>query len=204
MTAIFELKATIRDYLGIDSSSAYADKVDLAIDLAESRFNAELRTRNQLTTAVLTLDENGEADLPTDYVGFYRAVAAEAVKVDLSEVSAEWMDSHFSVDRSGTAQYITVEGNTVRVRPLTSATINFIYYAAIPALSDENAQNWLLAKLPGLYLAASLYEAAAFFADQNDMQRFATMMADQKKLLEGTDIAERVFTRSLRIKGATP
>lgn len=198
------LKVELRNFRGIDVSSDFAASVDLFIDLAESRFNAELRTRNQITTATLSLDANGEADLPTDYAGYKRAVALEAARVDLEEVSPEWMTDQYPIDCGGIAQHIAVEGGTVRVRPITSADVQFIYYAKIPALSDSNTTNWLLTKMPGLYLAACLLEWAVYFDEAEDEQRFGRMMSDQMGLLHAADRSERVKTRSVRVKGATP
>lgn len=201
-----DLKVSLRDYLGITSGSAYANHVDLFIDLAESRFNAELRTRNQLTTATLSLDANGEAALPADYVGFKRAVADEgSVNIDLRECSPELLSELYPITYSGIARHITVDGSTVRVRPLTSSDIAFTYYAKITPLDDANTTNWLLTKMPGLYLAAALYEGSLVFGGEiGNSERYFAMMQDQMALLKSSDSSERIRSRALRVKGATP
>lgn len=200
-TTYGDLKVSIREIAGIDTSSDYASQVDLFIDLAESRFNATLRTRNQLTTATLTLDANGEADLPADYIGFKRAMENG---YDLRECSPELMSTLYPIAYSGPARHIAVDGTKVRVRPLTSIDITFIYYAAITPLDDTNTTNWLLTKAPGLYLYAALFEKSVFFQDGEDITAYRAMMDEQMDLLKMRDSSERVKTRALRVKGATP
>lgn len=199
-----ELKTSVREYMGVASGSSYAGDADLFIDLAEQRFNMELRTRSQIMTATLSPDDNGEADLPSDYAGLARAVALEGSRrLNLEECSPGWMDDQYPLSSTGIAHYITVEGDKVRVRPITSSDIEFRYYATIPALSDSQATNWLLTKAPALYLSACLYEAAQFYNDDN-AGRFSQMMQDQMRLLRATDSSERVSQRRLAVKGPTP
>lgn len=199
-----ELKTSIREYLGVASGSSYAGDADLFIDLAEQRFNMELRTRSQITRATLSPDANGEADLPADFAGFFRAVALEGSRrIELEECSPGWMDDQFPLSAGGIAKYLTIEGGKVRIRPITSADIEFRYYAIIPALSDSQPTNWLLTKAPGLYLAASLYEAAQFYNDDN-ASRYAQMMGDHMRLLKMTDSSERIMQRRMVVPGPTP
>ena len=199
-----DLKVSIRDFLGIDSTSDYAAFADTFIDLAESRFNATLRTRNQVSTSALTLDANGEASLPADYVGFKRATAAEGSTVSLVECSAEQMANLYPRNEAGIARHIAIDGDKVRVRTITSSTVTLVYYAAVTPLDDTNTTNWLLTKMPGLYLAASLYEGAMTLGDDEGAQRYGGMMEDQLELLQRSDRSERIGNRALRARGATP
>jgi len=200
-----DLKDRILEYLAEAPTSEYASDADLFIDLAESRFNADLVTRNQQASSSLTPDANGEMDLPDDYAAFDWATANEGTrKIPLTETSPEWMEDQFPYARSGVAQYITIDGDKIRVRPVTGSTITFRYYRTIPALSSANTTNWLLTKLPGLYLSASLYEAAQFFNDRENAGRYGSMYDDQLALLRRTDRRERMVRRRLSVTGPTP
>lgn len=205
ISSFSDLKAAMRDYLGIGDGSSYATNLDTAIAFAEARFNATLRNRRQLTSATLTVDANGEADVPTDYAGFARCKTTYGGgTVDLEEVSAEWMDDEFPLLNGGAPKYVAIDGDTFRFRPVPSDSVTLRYYAEIPALSDSNTSNWLLELQPSLYLAAALYEHSLLFDDPDGAQRFAAMMADQVGILAERDIAERINTRRLQVRGPTP
>lgn len=202
-TTYAELKTALRDADAIPSDSGYADDVDRFIDLAESRFNATLRTRQQITSETLSLDSDGEASLPADYLALHRALSTTGYRTPLIECSPEWMDDEYPVIHGGTARHITVDGSVVRVRP-TTASITFRYYQTIAALSDSNTTNWLLTAHPGLYLATALYEAAVWYDDETGQQRYAGKMADQLAQVFERDRASRIVGRRLGVKGPTP
>jgi hypothetical protein len=50
-----------------------------------------------------------------------------------------------------------------------------IYYGKIPALSAQQATNWLLTKAPDVYLYGSLLHAQPFLMDDQRMPVFATL-----------------------------
>lgn len=203
-TTYAELKTAIRDALGIDDASSYAGDEDRFIDLAESRFNATLRTRQQLATSALSMDANGEASLPGDFIAMQRAIGVEGTQnIDLIECSPEWMEDEYPIAYGGIGRHVTIDGATVRVRPITG-TVRMRYYQTIPALTDANTTNWLLTAHPGLYLAAALYEAALWYTDPEGQQRYAGAMADQLAQVAERDRASRVVGRRLAVKGPTP
>ena len=203
-TTYAELKTALLDADAIPSASDYADNADLFIDLAEARFNSTLRTRDQLATSTLSMDDDGEASLPSDYLALQRATAIEGTRrVPLIEVSPEWMDDQHPVAYGGIGQHVTVDGPTVRVRPITG-TVEWRYYAAVPALSANNVSNWLLSAHPGLYLAAALYESAIWYDDETAQQRYAAKLADQMAQVTERDKSSRIARRRLGVKGPTP
>jgi hypothetical protein len=58
----------------------------------------------------------------------------------------------------------TIEGSTLKVRPIDGAALEFDYFQKIPALSSgaDSGTNWLLAAHPDLYLFGALVEAEMF------------------------------------------
>ncbi|MBS1169517.1 MAG: uncharacterized protein H6R01_435 [Burkholderiaceae bacterium] len=59
--------------------------------------------------------------------------------------------------------YYTIKGDRLILSATpTDAALKFDYYSRIPALSDANATNWLLAASPDVYLYATLIEAEPY------------------------------------------
>lgn len=203
-TTYSELKAALLDALTIDNTSPYADDVDRFIDLAEQRFNAKLQHRRQMTSTTLTMDANGEASLPPDYVAFARATGIEgARRVPLIECSPEWMTDEYPTTVGGIGRHIAIDGGTVRVRPVTSS-VDLHYYQEIPPLTNAAPTNWLLTGYPGLYLAAALYEAALWYDDPEGAARYTAQLNDQLDQLHERDRRERMVMRQLNRRGPTP
>jgi hypothetical protein len=59
--------------------------------------------------------------------------------------------------------------------PGADVDIEMIYYGKIPALSAQQATNWLLTKAPDVYLYGSLLHAQPFLMDDQRMPVFATL-----------------------------
>lgn len=204
-TTYSALKTRINGYFAVDSSSTYAADADLFIDLAEARFNADLKTRSQLTTTTPSFDSTGEASLPTDYCAFYRAKVVQGeITTPLAKASPEWMDDEYPLMTGSCPLHIAIDGSVMRVRPVGTGTVHFTYYATIPALTDSNTTNWLLTRHPGLYLAASMYEAAEYFNDPDNIERFGRMTMNQMELVRKRDINERTAQGRLSVRGDTP
>ena len=51
-------------------------------------------------------------------------------------------------------------------------TVEMVYYAKIPALSDAVTTNWLIAKAPDVYLYGALTHAAPFLMDDQRVNVF--------------------------------
>jgi hypothetical protein len=132
-----DLKETIRSYLGIQASSPHAQDIDLLIGMAEDRLSAELRTRRQITTAYLTIDENGEADLPDGYAGLARIVVARNSRIPVVEVSGTWLDDEFPYVGSGDTAYFAIEGQKVRFRPVPTGTGEGLVVQVVEDDGDE-------------------------------------------------------------------
>lgn len=69
------------------------------------------------------------------------------------------------VDRtiSGTPIYYTIEDNAISFAPANAtANIRLVYRRTIPALTEDNATNWLLDRAPDVYFYGILLQANAW------------------------------------------
>lgn len=200
-----DLVSELQNYLGIPASSSRVDQVPLFIQLAEARFNLEIRVREMSTTVTLSVDGDGFANLPDDYAGFQRATALEGTRVvDLVEMTPEMMDDHYPLASSGCARHISVEGSQAKFRPIPTGVVTLRYYAMIPELSDSNQDNWLLGKSPGIYVSAAMVEAENRFQNTASAQAWEATYQRDKAILLMADRSERGTRPPARMKGPTP
>ena len=191
------LKATIADYLNRDDLTSV---VPSFITLAEAKFNRKLRMRQMVKRATATID--------TQYFG-YPSDWLQAKEFILNTNPITYMD--FVTDKqanelrqnqiiaSGKPSYYTIIGTQIEViaTPDTTYTGELTYYAKIPALSDSNTSNWLLAYAPDLYLYGALLEAAPYLKDDERLGTWSTLytnslgdmeVADQRASVASTPI----------------
>lgn len=155
------LKTSIADYL---DRTDVSPNIEIAISLAEARFNRELRTLDMEKYEDLTLTD-GEVDLPSDYRSWRAVVAQISPLRILSYMSASGLRDAYTIVESGYPNNFSIERGKLVVRPTTSTSVRLVYYSNIEALSVSNTSNWLLATHPNAYLYASLLEMALLLRD---------------------------------------
>ena len=150
------------------------------ITLAEAHANRVLRVRPMVTRATASLDsEYGSA--PGDFIAPIGLTLAASPPLDLTYVSPERMESLEAQEvrtQDDLPQWWSIVGGEFRLYPVptTSYTAELTYYAKIPALSDSNTSNWLLASHPDVYLFGALKEAASYLEDEEQLQKYATLL----------------------------
>jgi hypothetical protein len=159
-----ELKTAVADWLNRADLTA---AIPNFIQLAEAKFNRELRTRQQVKRAYATL--TGQyIQIPTDWL--------EAINLQLNVTPVRVLDfvtldqaDRIRANRYGetNADAYTIVGEQLEVVPPVGANteIDMTYYMKIPALSDGNPTNWLLTAWPDLYLYATLVHAAPYLRE---------------------------------------
>lgn len=182
LTTYSELLASIAGWLMRDDLTAVIPDF---VSLAEADMNAKLRLRAMLTTA--TVDAAG-GDLPDDclqvkgvglsgYDDLGFGTPAEAVTHSLAYVG-------------DTADRWSIDGDTLVISPTqTSGSVTLRYYARIPALSDSNTSNHVLAASPGIYLYGSLLQGAPYLLDDARMQTWGTLYQQAIDALQASDDA---------------
>lgn len=201
ITQYAELKTAIADWT--DDGSEASDYADTYIDLAETYFSQELRTREMVAEASVSLDSSGEGDLPSDFRAVRRVNSDTTPVCSLDFLTPEIMQEYYPTVTSGYPKHYTVEGGKLRVRD-TASTVTLFYYQAIPALSDSQATNWLLTRAPQLYLAACEAEHAWRRRDYEGHQRAEQRRDTLMESLRREDKGARWPMASARVKGCTP
>ena len=197
------LKATIADYLNRDDLTAI---IPSFITIAEAKFNRKLRVRQMITRA--------EGQIETAFFA-YPADWLEAKEFQLNtnpitrlQFVTEAQGDELKATRYttvGTPVYYTITGSQLEFIPTPDTTYSaeLTYYAKIPALSDSNTSNWLLAYAPDLYLYGALLEAAPYLKDDERLAVWSQMyinslgdieVADQRASVSSTPL---VRARSL-------
>ena len=197
------LKATIADYLNRDDLTAI---IPSFITIAEAKFNRKLRTRQMIKRA------NGQIETaffayPSDWLQAKEFQLNTNPIVRLQFVTEAYGDElkanrYVSI---GQPAYYTITGTQLEFIPAPDSTYSaeLTYYAKIPALSDSNTSNWLLAYAPDLYLYGALLEAAPYLKDDERLAVWSQMyinslgdieVADQRASVSSTPL---VRARSL-------
>src|SRR5262245_13524622 len=174
ITNFNELQSATMNWLDRTDSS-FTPRIPEFIVLAESAINRRLRVQDQITTAILSFSL-GSSTLPADYLEWKRVTRLTSVSQTLEWAEPEllataYQHSVFYLPNVPlNPGLFTIEGSAVKVRPIDdSSTVEFLYYAKIPALTTSGSTNWLLAAHPDVYLAATLAEAMIFSEGPPDL-----------------------------------
>jgi len=161
-------------------------KIPGFISRAEAFMFRELNVRD-LETSTTGTTTAGLITLPTDF--------AYLVKVTTTYGGREYILDYASYPYAATATdglpygYVTESGG-LRLYPQagTGFTYTIYYGAAVDALSDSNATNWLLDNAYDLYLQASLAEAHRWTQDTAEEAKanalIAPMVDSVRRLIE--------------------
>lgn len=174
------------------------------ITLCEARCNRIIRVREMETTATLTLDADGTASLPADYIAFRDVTAlGYAPPRSLKAVSPDYATQEHPFDGAEPEQF-SITGSTFRTHPKGAGTVRLRYFQRIPALSDVAPTNWLLTKAPGIYLYGALLEAAPYMMDDARVQTWGTFFDKAVSDLVAEDHQAKFYRGQVRPQGATP
>lgn len=182
-----DLIAELRDLS--DDTDYRQDIIDRAIRKAEAEFNRKLRTLEMETRVVLNIV--GElTQLPSDFLSLRYIFQEGNPDAPLRSMSPAGMLSTYS-GLSGTPAAYTIEGNFLRVGPVGVATVELLYLASIPPLSDGQVSNWLLRLHPDLYVAASMFYLATRERDQAGMTFWSGLAAQLMDDINGAALRNR-------------
>jgi hypothetical protein len=133
------------------------------IALVEAKLNRLLHDRRKQTTASIAMT-SGAGPLPADFLAMRRVTWDGDSDANLTYVPPEYFAIAYPAGESGTPDVYTIEGPTLKVRPVSSTSLNVLYDQKVPAL-ETNATNWVLASHPDVYLSGALAEAYAYIGD---------------------------------------
>jgi hypothetical protein len=133
------------------------------IALFEATANRVLRVRAMETSGTITMS-SGVGTLPTDYLAWKRMTWPGDTVMQLEYVHPDWRRAAYPTQPAGVPKVFTIEGTSIITSPYDSdnTSLNFLYYAKVPALTASATTNWLMTAHPDLYLYGTLVEANAW------------------------------------------
>jgi len=170
---------TITNYATLQSAIAdYLNRADLTsqiqtfIQFAEADLNTRLRTREMIVRAT-TNNSDEFVKLPTDWLeginlqiqggqSPLRYITLD--EADIINASNTYTQTRFYSLMDGAIELVPPPGDYI--------TVEMVYYAKIPALSDAVTTNWLITKAPDVYLYGALTHAAPFLMDDQRVNVF--------------------------------
>ncbi len=174
------LQAAIADYL---NRADLTSQIQNFIQFAEADLNTRLRCREQIVRAEATSSAE-YVQLPADWLEAINLHIVDGQQplryitldeADIVNKEQTYTGPHFYSLMNGAIEIIPP--------PAEDIDIELIYYAKIPALSDQNTTNWLLTKAPDVYLYGALTHAAPFLMDDQRIPVFAQIYLTRTQAL---------------------
>jgi len=174
ITTYAELKTSIANYLARNDLTS---EIPGFIQFAENRLRRDLRIRQMLKVATTqTVANDATVQAPSDFLQM-RDLHIDSNPIDvLQYVSPSNFYRNTFSTISGTPKQYTLLSDQFQLAPIPDSnfTLQMLYYAAPPYLSDTNTSNVFLVNCPDLLLYAALGAAEPYL--MND-QRLATWAA---------------------------
>ena len=189
-----ELRQAVRDWLSRQSTSDITDaQINTMISMAEDRIaeTPELWTHTLETTEDLTVNGQRIAK-PTGYLSTRRLYLDGDPVIPLTFLDPRNFFARFLATATAEPEAFTVEGSEIVFGPApdTTYTGKHLFWKRLTAFSDDSDTNNLLTEHRGVYLYASLLEAAIFLEDDARALTFATLFDDQVDRVEKSDRRE--------------
>jgi hypothetical protein len=168
-----ELQTAIADWLNRDDLTSV---IPTFITLTEAALNRQLRVNEMIERDTSTIS-GGYVNMPVDWLETISLITIGSPPVVLEYVAQMGMAEVRATQRAGDPIVYTIINNKFQIFPAPSAStdVEMTYYAKIPALSDSNTSNWLLANHPDAYLFGSLVHAEPYLKNDERMPMWASM-----------------------------
>lgn len=155
------------------------------VTLADSRINNDLRVRQMETTQAVTMAA-GVAPVPTNYIELKDAYLSSVQPYfNLDRKTAEWIYEKYPLRiADGQPAFIAREGDNFIFGPYPDGNyvVTLVYYNRFSALSS--AVNSVFTRYPGLWLFASLAEAAPYLKNDARVRLWEEKYAYLFKLVQ--------------------
>jgi hypothetical protein len=181
------LQTTVANYLG---RSDLTGQIPGFISLAEIRMSRDLRIRQMLKTVTATMTPSDPTiGMPADFLEI-RDIFVEGnprTKLQYVSPSAFTADERSSIP--GLPKVYTMRGLEFEFGPIPDSdyTLQMLYYARPPALSNSNPSNVFLSVAPDALLYAALGEAEPYLMNDVRIQTWATLYLNAIDKISSTD-----------------
>ncbi len=159
ITTYPELQTAIASWLG---RSDLTSQIPEFVTLFEACANRRLRVR-QMETSTNLIPSSGSVSLPADYLAWRRVTWTGFTRIELEYVHPSYLQAAYPTSFSDIPRLFTIQGSTLKIRPVDGTALEFDYFEKIDALSG--AVNWLFSTHPDIYLFGSLCEAEMFLVN---------------------------------------
>jgi hypothetical protein len=147
-----------------------------------------LRCRDMEAVATVTL-ASGVGALPADYLQYRRVVETTSPRRELEYIPPGAAEQQYPSRTSGPGCHFTIIGASLYTFPLVATSCELTYYAAVPGLTAFTPTNWLMTKHPGIYLRASLMQAAEYIKNDGEFQKQALLL---RSLVSGMNRSDQM------------
>jgi hypothetical protein len=175
ITNYSDLQSTIASYLARTDLTA---QIPDFIQLAETRLRRELRLRQMLKVVTTTTTaDDGTVELPSDFLQM-RDLHINTNPIQVVEYisPSNFYRNTWSTSVGLPRQYtILAQEFQFAPAPDTNYTLQMMYYAAPPYLSNTNPSNVFLANCPDLLLYGALGEAEPYLMNDARLATWAQM-----------------------------
>ena len=185
-----ELKTAIANWMERDDQTA---RIPEFVALAESRIYSALRVREMEASENITVTISTRTSaLPTRYAQIRSIYITAGTRLEYKAPEEYW--AIHSGRTSAQPDVFTIEGANFVWGPLpdTGYTAVTHFYQIPAAFSADGDTNGVFARWPGLYLSASLLEAATFREDDVDALKWSAMYEDTLEKAMEADRMDRV------------
>ena len=195
-----ELQSAVGNWL---ARSDLASRAPEFIAIAEADFNTTLYLHWMVTRNSAFAVTDRYTTLPTD---FRRMRSVTLLHTDGYRYALQYLTpevvSTYDVGTTGGAQakWFTVVGSEIEVTPVTSATLELIYWPLIVALSDSNTTSDLLDRHPDLYLYRAVLEGAIYMRNTALQAQVQPMYDRALALAQGSNKGNAYGTQSLTMR----
>lgn len=182
-----DLKTSVANYLG---RSDLTSQIPDFITLAEVRLARELRIRQMLTTASLSVTSGDSTiSIPSDFLAIRDIYLDATPRVTVSYLSPSAFSRDARTTETGKPVFYTMSGSEFEFAPIPDAnyTAKVMYYAKPAVLSNSNTSNVFLANCPDALLYASLLEAEPYLMNDARVQVWANLYNNAIANLNASD-----------------
>ena len=160
------------------------------IALAESKLSGDLQARSmEVRTTLTTTAGNAYVTLPTDMLEMHRLTVKSDPVYVLSYRSPDELQQDYPYTTTGKPAVFAILGSEMQLAPIPDSayTLELVYKQKIPALSNSNTSNWLLAQWPNAYLYGALCAAQPYIANDQRLPTFQALYQEAVDGINGID-----------------
>jgi len=193
-----ELKQEVQDFT---HRQDLTPKMDIFCQLSEAMINKDLRVL-EMETRLDTTFTDTYVDLPDDFLEI-RALHIESAgaRIPLPQVTPQQLDQRYS-RVTGRPRAYAVHGGQFEFRPGIEVANPYngeISYFNSVATLVTNPTNDVLTKYPLLYLSAMLVQAYSYVQDNEEMQKWGSVYAEQVRQANKQAIGGRYLVPSIGV-----